>query len=126
MGRDEAQLTNDESMTKPAAQSSMAAVRRLSCTSLQGRSAPSSFVVRHFRPAIALLLLSPAKLFACAVCYGQSDSPLAEGMNMGILFLLAVVALVLGGFVAFFIYLARRSAAVAAARPSPPNSISSS
>ena len=54
--------------------------------------------------------LRPNSLRACAACYGQSDSPMAAGMNWGILSLLAVVAVVLGGVSAFFIYLAKRSA----------------
>ncbi len=53
-------------------------------------------------------------LFACAACYGQSDSPMAAGMNWGILSLLITVVLVLGAIVAFFIHLARRSAAASA------------
>ena len=52
---------------------------------------------------------------ACAACFGQSDSPLAAGMNWGILALLVVVGTVLSGFASFGVYLVRRSAAVAAA-----------
>lgn len=67
--------------------------------------------------------LNPPSLLACAACYGQSDSPMAAGMNWGILSLLAVVAVVLAGVAAFFVYLARRSAAFAAdsatERPTP-------
>jgi hypothetical protein len=55
-------------------------------------------------------------LLACAACFGQSDSPLAKGMNWGILSLLAVVVMVLGSIAACSIVLARRSAAVTAAR----------
>jgi hypothetical protein len=61
----------------------------------------------------------PAPVLACTSCYGQSDSPLAHGMNMGILTLLCVIGSVLFGISAFFVYLARRSAALAA-RPSDP------
>jgi hypothetical protein len=49
---------------------------------------------------------------ACATCFGRADSPLAEGMNMGILVLLGVVLTVLAAFAAFFVFLARRAAAV--------------
>lgn len=49
---------------------------------------------------------------ACAACYGQSDSPLAEGMNWGIFSLLGMIVLVLGGVGAFFVFLARKAAAV--------------
>jgi hypothetical protein len=49
-------------------------------------------------------------VLACAACYGQSDSPLAEGMNWGIFTLLGVVAGVLGGIALFFVHIGRRSA----------------
>lgn len=58
----------------------------------------------------ALLLSCPLCALACATCYGQSDSPLAQGMNWGIFTLLIVVGLVLGSVAAFFLFLARRSA----------------
>jgi hypothetical protein len=57
----------------------------------------------------ALLLAVPRAALACPVCFGQSDSPMAKGVNMGIFFLLGVVGLVLAAFAAFFIYLARRA-----------------
>lgn len=55
--------------------------------------------------------------WACATCFGRSDSALAEGMNMGILFLLGVILTVLATLAGFFVYLARRAAAVRAAVP---------
>jgi hypothetical protein len=76
--------------------------------------------------ASSAALLSPTSLLACVACYGQSDSPLAEGMNMGILFLLGCIGVVLGGFVAFFIFLARRGAAVAAAHRAASKTLSPS
>jgi hypothetical protein len=42
---------------------------------------------------------------------------MAQGMNWGIFSLLGVVVLVLGSVAAFFIYLARKEAALAAAAP---------
>jgi hypothetical protein len=56
----------------------------------------------------------PGSVLACAACYGQSDSPLAAGMNWGILCLLGFIGGVLGGVAAFFIFLARRSRRVEA------------
>jgi hypothetical protein len=50
-------------------------------------------------------------ILACAACYGQSDSPLAQGMNWGILSLLAVVVSVLGSIAMFFIFIAKKAAA---------------
>jgi len=61
------------------------------------------------------MVLLPQAVFACATCFGRSDSKLAQGMNMGILSLLAVVFFVLGGIAAFFVYLARKSATTPAA-----------
>ena len=61
--------------------------------------------------ALVLGLAGQAQsVFACAACFGKSDSPLAQGMNWGIFSLLAVVICVLGGIAAFFIYLARKAA----------------
>ena len=65
---------------------------------------------------VVALALQPNSVRACAACYGQSDSPMAQGMNWGIMSLLVVVGTVLGGVAAFFVYLARR-AATAAAEP---------
>jgi hypothetical protein len=61
----------------------------------------------------ALMLAVPRLALACPVCFGQSDSPMAKGVNMGIYFLLAVVGGVLAAFASFFVYLARRARAFA-------------
>ncbi len=64
----------------------------------------------------AFALLAPAKIFACAACYGGNiDSPMADGMNWGIFTLLAVVGTVLAAFLAFLIYAIRKSEALTAA-----------
>lgn len=71
-------------------------------------------LIRLGLPGAAFLLaVAPPRVMACAACFGRSDSKLAEGMNMGIFTLLVVVLCVLGGFAAFFAYLARRSARAA-------------
>ena len=58
--------------------------------------------------------LRPHLLWACAACYGADSGPLAKGMNWGIFSLLGMIVLVLGGVATFFIYLAKKSAAVSA------------
>ena len=64
-----------------------------------------------------LAMLAPAKIFACAACFGPNiDSPMADGMNWAILALGAVLTTVLGGFLTFLIYAIRKSEAVEAAR----------
>ena len=55
---------------------------------------------------------------ACPVCFGASDSPMAQATNTGIIVMLVVVAVVLVGFASFFINLIRRANAVSAAERS--------
>jgi hypothetical protein len=63
--------------------------------------------------ASVFTLLAPSPLFACAACYGRSDSPLANGMNWGIFTLLGVVVSVLSCFGGFLIFIVRRQNAYA-------------
>ena len=59
--------------------------------------------------------------FACAMCSSSNvgDSPLAAGMNWGIMSLLVVVVFVLSSLASFFIFLARKAAAAARRNPVP-------
>ncbi len=67
---------------------------------------------------IALALVAtPRAAFACPVCFGQSDSPLAIGTNMAVFFMLGVTGAVLAGFASFIVYLMRRARLVADALP---------
>ena len=59
------------------------------------------------------LAFQPGALFACAACYGASDSPMAKGMNWGIFSLLAVVVMVLGSLATFFVFLGKKAAEAA-------------
>jgi heme/copper-type cytochrome/quinol oxidase subunit 2 len=52
--------------------------------------------------------LSGSPLFACAACYGKSDSALASGMNWGIFTLLGVVLTVLTCIALFFVHIVRK------------------
>jgi ABC-type antimicrobial peptide transport system permease subunit len=68
------------------------------------------------------LLLAAFSASACTACYGQSDSDMARGMNMGIYFLLAVLVVVLGSIAGFFVFIIRRAARMApavAVNPAP-------
>lgn len=56
-----------------------------------------------------LMLAMPKMALACPVCFGQSDSPLALGANMGIWVLLGFTGAVLSAFASFFVYLMRRA-----------------
>ena len=65
---------------------------------------------------LALALCAPARLLACAACYGaQIDDRMADGMNWAILTLGVIIATVLGTFLTFLIYAIRKSEALEAA-----------
>ena len=64
--------------------------------------------VRLFSAVLLVLVLSET-LSACPVCYGASDSPMADGVNAAILVLLGITGSVLIAFAAFFVYLRKRS-----------------
>jgi hypothetical protein len=64
---------------------------------------------------IALVALRAESVFACAACYGQSDSPLAQGMNWGIFTLLGMIVCVLTGITTFFVVINRKAASARAA-----------
>ena len=66
---------------------------------------------------LALGLATPGQVFACATCFGKSDSALAKGMNMGIFSLLVVITGVLGMVASFFVFLGRRSSRVSGNAP---------
>jgi hypothetical protein len=58
---------------------------------------------------IAVAALGAAEpAMACPVCWGGSDSPMAQGMNNGIFLLLGVIGTVQIGFVALFVSFRRR------------------
>jgi len=59
--------------------------------------------------AVAFVLGMPRAVLACPVCFGQTDSPLANATNMGIIAMLVVVGGVLAGFAAFIFHLNRRA-----------------
>ena len=65
------------------------------------------------RFAVAVLIVvavlgAAEPAMACPVCFGESDSPMAQGMNNGILLLLGVIGSVQIGFVALFVSFRRR------------------
>lgn len=67
--------------------------------------------------AIAILLV-PAVLSACPVCYGAPNSPMTKSSNNAIGFLLGVIGFVQIGFVAMFWSFWRRAKAMRRLRES--------
>jgi hypothetical protein len=64
---------------------------------------------QKFTGLTTLLVVVPRALLACPVCFGQSDSPMASAMNMGIFAMLLIVGGVLAGFASFLVHLVRRA-----------------
>ncbi len=64
--------------------------------------------------ATGIALAAAPSAFACATCYGASDSPLAQGMNWGIMVLLGFIGFVLTVVSSFFAYIVRRASAMEA------------
>lgn len=69
-----------------------------------------SFSSRRVLALLFGILIAPPTSWACTACFGQSDSPLAAGMNWGIMSLLGFIVFVLGAVAAFFVFLGWRSA----------------
>ena len=44
---------------------------------------------------ISIIILFSSVLLPCAVCYGNPESPMSHGMNMGVLTLLGFIGFVL-------------------------------
>jgi hypothetical protein len=68
---------------------------------------PRAMIVRGL--ALLAFFACRPEVQACAVCFGKSDSRLAQGMNMGIFALLFFIGSVLAGLSCFFVFLAMRS-----------------
>ena len=49
----------------------------------------------------------------CPVCFGAAETSMVDGSRLGVLALLAVLLVVQGGFVAFFVYLYKRAKRIA-------------
>jgi hypothetical protein len=58
--------------------------------------------------SLALLMVSQP-VWACAVCFGDPNSPMVKSANTAILFLLAVIGSLLGGFAGLFLYWGKRA-----------------
>ncbi len=67
--------------------------------------------MRRFKTLLCPVVMACAAnaAVACPVCFGKSDSPMAQGVNAGIFVMLGVVGCVLAGASVFFVYLARKA-----------------
>ena len=56
---------------------------------------------------------------ACSACFGRSNDKMITAYYVGAILLVGLITLVLGGVTAFFVVIARRSAALERAGTSP-------
>jgi hypothetical protein len=63
--------------------------------------------------AVAVILGGGSTLLACPVCFGAEETSMIDGAKLGVLVMLAVLFVVQGGFVGFFLYLRRRAKRIA-------------
>ena len=70
---------------------------------MRGRAVVAMLVV------LTALLLVPSSALACPVCFGQIEGPAAEGVNNGVMTMLAVVGMVQFGLVTMFVGMWRRN-----------------
>lgn len=75
--------------------------------------------IRTVLTVLALTLAAPRVSWACPVCFGDPNSPMAIGASWGILLLFGVTAGVLSAFAGFFLYLMKRSRMVLGERSEP-------
>jgi hypothetical protein len=85
----------------------------------------SRFLQKFRKLGIAGLLAAgtlglPGEALACAVCLGNTQSSLRDGMNAGILALLGFAGFIIVSFAIFFIYLWRKARSVETAHEGDP------
>jgi hypothetical protein len=86
---------------------------RLRGFAASARQARRIFQSRVFTTVTALLIGGSSSVFACPVCFGAEETAMIDGAKLGVLVMLAVLFVVQGGFVGFFLYLRKRAKRIA-------------
>ena len=55
------------------------------------------------------ILMLPSAVYPCAVCFGDPESPMTDGMNKAIIFLLSIISFILISVILIVSYFYRRS-----------------
>ena len=61
----------------------------------------------------AAVMIGGSSVLACPVCFGAEETSMIDGARLGVLVMLAVLFVVQGGFVGFFLYLRKRAKLIA-------------
>jgi len=59
--------------------------------------------------ALFVAIAGGTSVLACPVCFGAEETSMIAGAKIGVLVMLAILFVVQGGFVGFFLYLRRRA-----------------
>ena len=70
-------------------------------------------VARMLTATAVIVFGGSSSAFACPVCFGALETSMIDGAKLGVLVMLAVLFVVQGGFVGFFLYLRRRAKRIA-------------
>ena len=68
---------------------------------------------RIFATGAAVAIFGSASVLACPVCFGAEETAIVDGARIGVLVMLAILFVVQGGFVGFFLYLRKRAKRIA-------------
>jgi hypothetical protein len=74
---------------------------------------PAQLRRRVFTTAAAVMICGGSSVLACPVCFGAEETAMIDGARLGVLVMLAILFVVQGGFVGFFLYLRRRAKRIA-------------
>ena len=61
----------------------------------------------------AAVMIGGSSVLACPVCFGAEETSMIDGARLGVLVMLAILFVVQGGFVGFFLYLRKRAKRIA-------------
>ena len=68
---------------------------------------------RAVTTAAAVMIGGGSSVLACPVCFGAEETSMVQGTKLGVLVMLAILFVVQGGFVGFFLYLRKRAKRIA-------------
>ena len=71
------------------------------------------WIRRAITTAAAVMVGGGSSVLACPVCFGAEETSMIDGARLGVLVMLAILFVVQGGFVAFFLYLRKRAKRIA-------------
>jgi heme/copper-type cytochrome/quinol oxidase subunit 2 len=66
-------------------------------------------VVTIFMTTAAMMFGGNSVLFACPACFGAEETGMIDGAKLGVLVMLAILLVVQGCFVSFFLYLRKQA-----------------